>query len=465
MRRLKMNSKIFKQHQGSWATKPYPTRGCTVAGAGCGLVACTHIAIEQERYKNWTPENLRPWMLKKGFAVAGQGTRWEGITKTLEHIGHKNVVRIYNDPMSEAWKELNKGNRIGIILFDSSIAPNGIRWTSCGHYVAFTGYKVKDGKHLFYCKDSGPRDHDGWYSYERSMRNCVSKMWIVERVGAQVKSPTATSYRPTTEYKGKLPKNTVKKGKEGAGVKALQRFLNWCINAGLTVDGVAGDKTVFAIKVFQKTYNLVADGIFGKASKAKAKSIVKAHQSTPSVKPSTTWQSNANEWARKIAKKKYHYVRWGRNAKSHTCPICNGREYDDYYGWNCIGFAFNVWRHGGKLGTKCNCGVIDNAGFNKLLTLPQAKANKYASDRIGKPVEVIRNGGKPIPLKMIKAGDLGALYRGKEYYHLTYLMGGDKYAESNTTGGIGSSKNIRADIVMSKTFKANLKLIIRYAGK
>ena len=282
-----MNSKIFKQHQGPWAKKPYPTKGCTVAGAGCGLVACTHIAIEQERYKNWTPEDLRPYMVKKGFAVAGQGTRWEGITKTLEHLGHKNVVRIYNDPMSEAWKELNKGNRIGIILFDSSYAPNGIRWTSVGHYVAFTNYKVKNGKHLFYCKDSGGRDHDGWYSYENSMRNCVSKMWIVERVGAQVKSPTATSYRPKTEYKGKLPKGTVKKGKEGDDVKALQTFLNWCIGAGLTVDGVAGDKTIFAIKVFQKTYKLVVDGIFGKASRTKAKSIVKAHKvtkSTPSVK-------------------------------------------------------------------------------------------------------------------------------------------------------------------------------------
>ena len=282
-----MNKKIFKQHQGSWAKKPYPTKGCTVSGAGCGLVACTHIAIEQKRYKDWTPNDLRPYMVKNGFAVAGQGTKWEGITETLKHLGHKNVVRIYNDPMSVAWKELNKGNRIGIILFDSSTAPNGIKWTSCGHYVAFTKYKVKDGKHLFYCKDSGPRDHDGWYSYENSMRNCVSKMWIVERVGAQVKSPVATSYRPTTEYKGKLPKGTVKKGKEGASVEALQSFLNWCINAGLTVDGVAGDATEFAIKVFQKTYNLVADGIFGKASKATAKKIIKAHKvtkSTPIVK-------------------------------------------------------------------------------------------------------------------------------------------------------------------------------------
>ena len=461
-----MNSKIFKQHQGSWAKKPYPTRGCTVSGAGCGLVACTHIAIEQERYKDWTPEDLRPWMVKKGFAVAGQGTRWEGITKTLEHIGHKDVVRIYNDPMSEAWKELNKGNRIGIILFDSSYAPNGIRWTSVGHYVAFTKYKVKDGKHLFYCKDSGPRDHDGWYSYENSMRNCVSKMWIVERVGAQVKSPTVTSYRPTTEYKGKLPKGTIKKGREGAGVKALQIFLNWCINAGLTVDGVAGDSTEFAIKVFQKTYNLVADGIFGKASKAVAKKIIKAHASTPSVKPSTTWQSNANVWAREIAEAKYHYVRWkSGDEKTHTCPICKGRKYDNAYGWNCIGFAYAVWHHGGKLGTKCNCGVIANEVAEKLLKASQATANKMATERIGKSVTVIRNSGEAIPLSMLKAGDICMLYKGSTYYHTIYYMGNGKYAESNTTGGVGSAKNIRADLKLSGKAKSNLKCAIRYNGK
>jgi hypothetical protein len=231
------------------------------------------------------------------------------------------------------------------------------------------------------------------------------------------------------------------------------------------VDGVAGDKTVFAIKVFQKTYNLVADGIFGKASKAVAKKIIKAHASTPSVKPGTTWQANANEWARKIAKKRYHYVRWGRSAKSHTCPICNGREYDDYYGWNCIGFAYACWHHGGKLGTKCNCGVIANEVADRLLKVTQTAANKMASDRIGKPVTVIRNGGKAIPLSMLKAGDICMLYKGKTYYHTIYYMGNGKYAESNTTGGIGSAKNIRADLKLSATAKANLKCAIRYSGK
>lgn len=332
-----------------------------MSGAGCGCVACTHVAMEQDRYKNWTPENLRSWMISKGFAIAGQGTKWEGITETLKHIGHSKVVRIYSDPMSVAFKELNKGNRIGVILFNSRKAPNGVRWTSCGHYVAFTDYKIKDGKHLFYCKDSGGRDHDGWYSYERSMKGCIAKLWIVERIGAQVKKTpavTATAYRPTTEYKGSLPKKSVKKGSKGSDAKAVQTFLNWCINAKLKVDGSCGAKTVHAIKVFQKTYGLKTDGHFGPKSKAKANEIIKKHKPVkptppapapkpkptpaPAPKPSTNKvlaKAIELSWPKGTAKSKYAFPKgkptakfkaafdkvfpkhkgWGRGPKTGAC--------------------------------------------------------------------------------------------------------------------------------------------------
>lgn len=244
-----------------------------------------------------------------------------------------------------------------------------------------------------------------------------------------------------------------------ATVKKLQKW------AGVPQDGAWGKKTSKAI---QRKLGITADGLFGKEScKALQKWCnSKTKKSSPKPSPSTTWVDNANAWVRKIAKEKYHYVRWkSGDAKTHTCPICKGRKYDDHYGGNCIWLPYAAWHHGGKLGNKCNCGVIDNAGFNKLLTLPQAKANKYASDRIGKPVEVIRNGGKSIPLSMLKAGDICMLYRGSTYYHTIYYMGNGKYAESNTAGGIGSAKNIRADLKLSATAKANLKCAIRYNGK
>ena len=298
-----MNSALFKQADSRWGSKPYPTRDCTMSGAGCGCVACTHIVIEQEKYKNYTPENLRPWMVNQGFAIRNQGTTWSGITKTLQHYGYSVTHIGINDPMSKAWTELNKGNRIGIILFKGGRAPNGTVWTASGHYVAFTGYKVVDGKHYFYTKDSGGRNHDsakyGYYSYENSMKGLVYQMWIVPRVGTTVtgttkstqtttttKAPTsltvdgsfgkqsvlfAQKYFGTTQdgiisgqnknnqkyYKG-IDSDCLRFGSGGSSlVRAIQK------KVGTTQDGVIGPATV---KGIQKLVGVTADGYWGTAT-------------------------------------------------------------------------------------------------------------------------------------------------------------------------------------------------------
>jgi len=256
-----------------------------------------------------------------------------------------------------------------------------------------------------------------------------------------------TALKKLGHYKGAVD------GIMGKGtVKALQKW------AGVAQDGAWATKTSKAI---QKKLGITADGLFGKDS-------VKALQKwcNKQVFPQQTWVDNANAWVRKIAKEKYHYVRWrSGDAKTQTCPICKGRKYDDHYGGNCIWLAYATWHHGGKLGNKCACGVIANEVADKLLKVSQKEADKMATSRIGVPVKVIRNGGKSIPLSMLKAGDICMLYKGNKYYHTIYYMGGGKYAESNTVGGIGSAKNIRADLKMSKTCKANLKCTIRYRGK
>lgn len=284
-----MNMTIYKQHDSRWAGLPYPSKRSRVGGHGCGLCACVHVAIEQVSKKHWTPKTLRPYMVKHGYAEEGHGTTHQGITNTLKYIGHKRVVWLKEGfAISEAWDELNKGNRIGIILLNSKKAKNGLEWTSSGHYVMFDGYKTRkvNGKtqHLFYIKDSGPRNHDsakhGYYIYENSMvtkggKRCVRQMWIVERVGEQV--PTPKPYKIPGPYKGKLPAGTVKKGSKGANVKAVQTFLNWCIGSKLKVDGKCGKNTVKAIKKYQKKYNLKVDGVFGSQSRRKAAAIVKQY--------------------------------------------------------------------------------------------------------------------------------------------------------------------------------------------
>lgn len=234
-----MNKTLYKQYDSRWGSKPYPTYRSSFAGNGCGCVACTHVIMEQDKYKNLTPEPVRKWMISQGFAIAGQGTTWNGITRTLKHYGYEVTHIGINDPMSKAWKELDLGNRIGVILFLGGKAPNGTVWTAGGHYVAFTDYYVgKDGRHYFYTKDSGGRNHDsakyGYYSYERSMKGLVYQMWIVEKIGTKkdktdTKAEEKTEEKTNTAAEPKITSNDELKvdGKFGTkSVKAWQTFMN-----------------------------------------------------------------------------------------------------------------------------------------------------------------------------------------------------------------------------------------------
>lgn len=170
-----MNSKVYRQYDSRWGSLAYPTSYSPVSSDGCGLCSVTHCAIELSKYANSTPKDFISFM--RQYAVAGNGTRWDGIDAGLKQfIG--NSKRFYD--MSSFWAELNKGNRVGVILFGAGAGPDGTLWTTGGHYVAFTGYKYENGKHWLYTKDSGPRCHDGWYAYETSMKGRISILWTAE---------------------------------------------------------------------------------------------------------------------------------------------------------------------------------------------------------------------------------------------------------------------------------------------
>lgn len=78
-------------------------------------------------------------------------------------------------------------------------------------------------------------------------------------------------------YTGPFPKvpPIIKLNSLGTEVKKLQQFLNWYGDYGLKVDGNCGEKTVKAIKMFQKAEKLTVDGKFGPKSLAAAKLIKK----------------------------------------------------------------------------------------------------------------------------------------------------------------------------------------------
>ncbi len=170
-----MNSKVYRQYDSRWGSLPYPVSNSPVSSDGCGLCSVTHCAIELSKYADKTPAYFHSFM--KQYAVAGNGTLWNGIDAGLKNfIGNSKRF----DSMSAFWSEVEKGNRVGVVLFGSGYGPDGTLWTSGGHYVAFVNYKYENGKHWLYMKDSGPRCHDGWYAYETSMKGRVRLLWTAE---------------------------------------------------------------------------------------------------------------------------------------------------------------------------------------------------------------------------------------------------------------------------------------------
>jgi len=451
-RRPKMNKTVYHQLDSKWSDLPYPTKNSTFGGNGCGCCACTHIAIEQPWKADYTPNTLRPWMVKKGFAVVNKGTLWSGIRDTLKYLGHSDVVWIHKeDPMSKAWKELNKGNRIGVLLVSDGKTPDGTYWTASGHYVAFLKYKVEKGKHWFYIKDSGGRNHTGWYAYETSLKGALPQMWIVKKIF----TPT-TKYRPSTTYTAALPVKAVKKGcKNSTRVKRVQRFLNWCINAKLDVDGVAGEQTDRAIRIFQKTwkktYGLSVDGVFGAGSIAAAKKLVKKYKSP-------TMQEKICAKAKEIADSGKYRYKFYTEAYGRDCPICYPHGGANK-GWNCIGYAWATWHHAG-IPCRCNCEVLNDMMYEKVLAFDKYEdAYAYATARIGiKDVSIVRNRSN-IPLSSLQPGDIIAYFSGGTYVHTAVYVGNGMIADCTSSRSVG----IKYGVPSYTNWQ--IKLAFRYKGK
>ena len=170
-----MNPRIIDQGDVRWASLPYPKDPWTVKSDGCGLCAVTMCVMELSKYWNYTPKNTISFMRK--YATNGDGTEWAGIDAGLDkYVG--NHKRHYN--LESFWAEVGKGNRIGVILFNDNIPPDGKEWTLSGHYVMFAQYKYEDGQHWLYTKDSSWRKKSGFYSYEKSMKGCISVLWTAE---------------------------------------------------------------------------------------------------------------------------------------------------------------------------------------------------------------------------------------------------------------------------------------------
>lgn len=270
----------YRQYDSRWGKKNY-NGSSNYATAACGATSCANILYAIN--PSITPLTTGKYMQQHGYAIRNNGTAWAGIPACLKYFGAQDVRQV--DKMADVFKLCADGY-VGVFLFRAG-SRGGVTWTTSGHYIAVTGYKVVNGKHYFKTFDSGGRKHDGFFCYETQMRGLIPRIWL-----CKVAIPNVS--KPTSKYNGEIPKPTLKRGSKGKEVEKLQKFLNWYHKEwALKVDGDFGSNTARAFIIFQSTEGLTTDCIYGKKSNAKVKSykltnstqMNQVTQTTAPVKP------------------------------------------------------------------------------------------------------------------------------------------------------------------------------------
>jgi len=95
--------------------------------------------------------------------------------------------------------------------------------------------------------------------------------------------------------------STIRSGSKGSDVKTMQTMLNKVMNAGLTVDGICGSKSVAAVKAFQSANGLSVDGVCGPKTWAALESKYNAQSAAAKVesKCSVKFYSNGGNYSYK----------------------------------------------------------------------------------------------------------------------------------------------------------------------
>ena len=243
---------------------------------------------------------------------------------------------------------------------------------------------------------------------------------IYEAICEALLHSQGAAYTPTTPYTGGLPNKTVKKGSKGTDVKHVQNFLNWCIKAGLKVDGVCGSKTVSAIKAFQRQYGLKQDGAFGPKCKAKAQAIVNAHKPTPVPTPSTNAQkivARAKEyaWPYGTAASKYSYKKGSAKSVYKTAL----KKY--------MGKSAKI--------SQTDCGYfvttcVRASGVSSSFLALKGVKEKFPS--VPNTMKIVHS-GKKIPDGLLQAGDI-IRYKKTSGQHTLMYYGDGKIAEAGREG-------------------------------
>lgn len=401
----------YKQADSRWGKKNY-NGSSTMATAGCGPTSCAMIAYGVDG--KTTPLDTMKYMQSHGYAIRNNGTAWAGIPNCLKAFGVTNVQEVPN--MAKCW-ELMKQGYVGVFLFRKG-SRGGVTWTTSGHYVAVTDYKYQNGKHYVYTRDSGGRNHTGWYAYETTMKGLIPKIWL---------GKVANITKPTGKYSGTIPSPTIKNGSKGSNVSNLQRFLNWYYPAWkLAVDGDCGNATEAAIRGFQRAEGISADGIYGKQSQGKANAYKVSPSSgstvatpAPVTKPAAS-TTNAQKIVNKCNELAWPYgtssSKWDYKKGSPTSKCKSAMKKHGYTGKgkqsSCAYF--------------CNT-VVRESGVNK--SFGSLHGYKKAFPKTEKGFNTVHK-GKSIPSGFLKPGDVVRYKKKSKDEHVLIYMGNNRICEA-----------------------------------
>ena len=138
------------------------------------------------------------------------------------------------------------------------------------------GYALKPGTAVFKCADGTNRSHIGLYVGDGLVVEAASTQQGVITTKITNKKWNEWGELKYVDYGEKqtvVDRRTIRFGSKGDDVKELQELLNDAgYNSG-TPDGVFGQHTLLAVKNFQGSRGLVADGIVGQKTWAALESI------------------------------------------------------------------------------------------------------------------------------------------------------------------------------------------------